>query len=67
MSGQHDVILSKRERLPGGDAHLPVDEVDAGDHLGDGVFDLQPGVHLHEEELLGIGVGTRNSTVPAPR
>ena len=26
-------------------------DVDTGHHLGDGVFDLQPGVHLQEEEV----------------
>ena len=36
---------------PDGDADLLLDEVDAGDHLGDGVLDLEPGVHLEEEEL----------------
>ena len=40
-----------RQRLAGGDADLPLDEVDAGDHLGDRVLDLQAGVHLEEEEL----------------
>ena len=33
-----------------GDVELEGDQVDAGDALGDGVLDLQPGVHLQEEE-----------------
>ena len=48
-----DVVLRDRQLLAGGDAHLQFDQIDAGDHLGDRVFDLQPGVHLHEEELVG--------------
>ena len=30
---------------------LLVDEIDAGDHLGDGMLDLDAGVHLDEVEL----------------
>ena len=49
---------------PGGDPDLLLDQVDAGDHLGDGVLDLDPGVDLDEvevvvgvdEELAGAGV-----------
>ena len=33
---------------------LHLDEVGAVDHLGDRVLHLQPGVHLHEEELVGV-------------
>ena len=46
-----EVLLAEREGLAGGDAELPLDEVLAGDGLGDGVFDLEAGVHLHEEEF----------------
>ena len=46
-----DLVLGHRQRLAGGDADLPLDEVDPGDRLGDRVLDLQPGVHLEEEEL----------------
>ena len=38
--------------LAGGDADHLLDEIDAGDHLGDGMLDLQPGVHLEEVEAL---------------
>ena len=48
-----DVVLPDRQLLPRRDADLQLDEVDAGDHLGDRVLDLQAGVHLHEEELVG--------------
>ena len=44
---------------------LLLHQVHAGDHLGDGVLDLEPRVHLHEvevpvlvdQELDGAGVG----------
>ena len=39
--------------LAGGDPDLPLDEVPTGDHLRHRVFDLQAGVHLEEEELVG--------------
>jgi len=42
-----------RRHLAGRDAQLQLDEVDPVDLLGDRVLDLQPGVHLHEEELVG--------------
>ena len=53
VPGQRDVVLRERQLLPRGDPHLQLDQVDAGDHLGDRVLDLQAGVHLHEEELVG--------------
>ena len=62
------------ERLAHGDAQLEFDEVEAGDHLGDGVLDLEPGVHLDEPEHSGGSApedppssSTRNSHVPALR
>ena len=51
VTARRDLVLGHRQRLAGGDADLPLDEVDAGDHLGDRVLDLEPGVHLQEEEL----------------
>ena len=45
------LVLRQRQRLAGRHADLPLDEVDAGDHLGDRVLDLQAGVHLEEEEV----------------
>src|SRR5687768_13950423 len=38
------------ERMSRGDADLLLHEVDAGEHLGDGVLHLDAGVHLHEVE-----------------
>ena len=43
------------ERRAGGDAELGLDEVDAGDLLGDGVLDLDARVALDEEVLAGLG------------
>ena len=60
-----DLVLCERQPLAGGDAQLPLDEVEAGDELGDRVLDLQARVHLHEVELAASR--HRNSTVPAPR
>jgi hypothetical protein len=37
--------------LSRGDLELQPDEVQAGDRLGHGVLDLEPGVHLEEPEL----------------
>ncbi len=42
------------ERRARRDADLLDDEVDAGDHLGDGVLHLEPRVHLDEVELAAL-------------
>ena len=54
---------SKPSGSPEAIAQLPLDEVEAGHELGDGVLDLEAGVHLQEvelavlvEELDGAGV-----------
>src|SRR6185312_299950 len=51
-AAQLDVLLGDRERLAGGDEDLLADDVDAADHLGHAVLDLDPGVHLEEEVLV---------------
>ena len=48
------------------DQDLALDDVDAGDHLGHRVLDLDARVDLDEVELVAIDVD-RNSTVPALR
>ena len=53
VPAQLDVVLGERQLLAGRDPQLPLDQVQAGDRLGDRMFHLQPGVHLHEEELVG--------------
>ncbi len=47
------LVLGPRQRLAGGDAKLPFDEVDADQRLGHAVLDLQARVHLDEPELAG--------------
>ena len=42
-----------RQRQPGSDIELESDEIETGDVLGHRVFDLQPGVHLEEEDPAG--------------
>ncbi|MNF72928.1 hypothetical protein D3C84_549180 [compost metagenome] len=51
MATDADVLLGDRQGLAGGDAQLLLDEIHTGDHLGDRVLDLDPGVHLDEVEL----------------
>ena len=77
-AGRGHGVGRERQPLAGGDPELPLDQVEAVDELGDRVLDLEPGVHLHEEELelrarypRAVAVaravpGTMNSTVPAP-
>jgi hypothetical protein len=48
---QPDVVLRKRQLLAGGDADHLLDEVDAGDQLGDRMLHLQAGVHFQEVEI----------------
>ena len=50
---RHDVALHMVQPLPRRNADLPLDKVPPGDHLGDRMLNLQPGVHLHEIELIG--------------
>src|SRR5699024_7641477 len=38
------------QNLAGGDAHLPADEVDTRDLLGDGVFDVDARIVFHEDD-----------------
>ena len=65
-----DLFLRQRQRFAGGHAQLPFHQVQAGDHFGDRVLDLQPGVDLHEievavridDELHGAGVDIPDRT-----
>ena len=54
-----DRVLRERQRLAGGDAELPFDEVEPGDRLGDGVLDLEARVRL--DEVPGRTLGERAS------
>ncbi|MCY1501009.1 hypothetical protein D9M68_350680 [compost metagenome] len=53
---QADVVLLQAQRLAERDAQHFLHEVDAGDHLGDRVLDLDARVHLDEEELARVVV-----------
>jgi hypothetical protein len=44
--------LAERQPLAGGDLQLLLDDVDAGDHLGDRMLDLHARVHFDEVELV---------------
>ena len=46
-----NVLLVVAEFFAGGDADLFLDDVDAGDFLGDRMLDLDAGVHLDEIEF----------------
>ena len=48
--------LRAEHRVPLGDEDLRADEVDAGDDLGHGVFDLDARVHLDEEPVVPVEV-----------
>ncbi len=50
-TGGVDLGLRHRQLFAGRDTDLPLDEVDVGDHLADGMLDLESGVHLEEEEV----------------
>src|SRR5579863_3817599 len=45
-----DVALLQGEPLAGGDPDHLLDEVDAGDEFGNRMFNLEPRIHLQEEE-----------------
>jgi hypothetical protein len=51
MAAELDVALAEAQLLAGGDADLLLDDVDAGDHLGHRMLDLDARVHLDEVEL----------------
>ena len=55
MAAHGDLVLREGERLAGGDPDLLLDEVDARDHLGHGMLDLDPRIDLDEVEVM-VGV-----------
>ena len=56
VTGVLEVGLAERQALASGDGDLQRDEVDARDRLGHRMLDLEPGVHLEEEGLLGLAL-----------
>ena len=70
VSDQRDLVLGERQRLAGGDAELPFDEVEAGDRLGDRVLDLERvfiSMNQKPSGRSGPEPSTMNSMVPALR
>jgi hypothetical protein len=51
VSSEHDVILRERKWLALRNAQLRADDVDAGDHFGDRVLDLNSSVELKKQEV----------------
>ncbi len=51
VAAEADVLFLDREGQAGGDPDLLGDEVNAGEHFGHGVFDLNARIHLHEIKL----------------
>jgi hypothetical protein len=51
MAGEGDVLLREGQVGAGSNADLLLDQVEAGDHLGDRMLDLEARVHLDEVEL----------------
>ena len=51
MAVKFHIALGELKLASRGDPDLLEDEIDVGNHLGYRVFDLNPGVHLHEIEL----------------
>ena len=47
-----DVLLFEREGVSVGEPDLLFNEIDAGHHFGDGMLDLDAGIHFHEEEVV---------------
>ena len=47
-------LVHHRQRFPRRHPQLPFHQVEPGDHFGNRMLDLQPGVHLKKEEPVGI-------------
>ncbi len=71
VSPQTDPPLVQLQWLSGGDRDLALDKVDAGDALGDGVLDLEAGIHFDEIVLVVFGqqkfYGAHPPVVHGPR
>ena len=50
MATRGERVLQAGQPLAAGHAQLPLDQIQASDHFGDRMLDLQAGVHLHEVE-----------------
>jgi hypothetical protein len=56
----------KQQGLPGRHPQLPFDQVESVDKFGYRVLDLEPGVHLHEEEVIRRVPGHDELHSPCP-
>ena len=56
VAAEADILLFEVQGQSGGDAQLLAHQIHAGDELGDAVLHLDPGVHLHEVEMLQVAV-----------
>ena len=52
----HDLVLCVGKLDARSHAKLPLDQVDIGYKLGDGMLDLQARIHLHEVEIAVVCV-----------
>src|SRR4249919_3746017 len=52
MATKHQVALPVAQLLAGGDADLLLHDIDAGDHFGHWMFDLNSRVHFDEIKLI---------------
>ena len=59
----HEIALLIAERLARGDANLLLDQIDAVDHLGDGMLHLDARVHLHEVDVVAGGEELERSRI----
>src|SRR3546814_1659104 len=51
MALEDHIALAQKEFFAGGDLDLLLHKVNARNHFGDGVLDLNAGVHFNEKEL----------------
>ena len=51
MAAEFDFVLCDRQLFASSNAHLQMNQVQAGNELGHGMLYLQPRVHLEEEEV----------------
>ena len=74
MALRRDLVLTQRQRFAECDPQLPLHEIETGDHLGDGMLDLQARVHFDEikpapvgDELDGAGADIAGRLGGGPR
>jgi len=52
VAAERDLVLREGQFAAASDVQLPFDQIGAGDHFGDRVFDLQARVHFEEPETV---------------